>query len=249
MAPGGRLLGRSAPALGDHGHRPGEDHRAHPVVDAQAEDAVGRVDPQQLDPEAAEGVGGHIDREEAPGAQPGPALDGEDDGHDDQVPEGLVEERGMERLLAGEPPGPVVGVDTQSPRKRRRPPEQLLVEPGAPAAEGLGQGDGRGGGVEKGRGVHAPPPGDPHPDDGTAGHPPPDAQPAVPDAQSAEGVVGVELVVGDHVVEAGADQAGGDGPHRQVADLLGIAPPGRPSAAGHPDGDQDAEQDAQGVRP
>ena len=50
----------------------GEDENADPVVEAQAAEAVGEVDPQVLDPEAAEGVEGHVEGEEVAPAQPEP---------------------------------------------------------------------------------------------------------------------------------------------------------------------------------
>ncbi len=45
------------------GDRADEDDDRGPVVEPQAEDVVGVVDPQALDPEAADGVGGDVERE------------------------------------------------------------------------------------------------------------------------------------------------------------------------------------------
>ena len=61
-----------------------------------------------------------------------------------------------------------------------------------------------------------------------------------------ERVVGVQLVVGRHVVEPGPDQAAGDGPQRDRRQGAGLAAPGLPPAVGqphrreHPEGDQQA---------
>jgi hypothetical protein len=57
----------------------------------------------------------------------------------------------------------------------------------------------------------------------------------------------VELVVGDDVVEASADQAERDRPYRHVHDGAGAAASGDPAPLAEPDGDDDPENDHQGV--
>ena len=78
----------------------------------------------------------------------------------------------------------------------------------------------------------------------------PDAEAAAPDVQRGDGVAAlaeVELPVGDHVVEPAADEAERHRPDRQVADLAGTAAAGDPAPLADPDGDDDAEDDAQRV--
>ena len=70
---------------------------ACPVVEAQPEVAVGRVDAEVLGEEATERVEGGVGREQVAPPQPDPALDQEQKPESGQVPDRLVQERGLER--------------------------------------------------------------------------------------------------------------------------------------------------------
>ena len=100
------------------------------------------VDAQRLDPAAAGGVGHHVERDH-------PAVAELRNRRSAQITKPnaprsqmrLVEERRLEGgvlLVAGRA---VARVDLQRPRQGRRPAEQLLVEPVAPAAHRLGDQD------------------------------------------------------------------------------------------------------------
>ncbi len=142
-------------------------------------------------------------------------------------------------------------VDLQAPGQAGLPAVELLVEPVAPAAAGLGERDARREGVGPGGQRHPATAGaDPGADraerDGA-----PDAEAALPDLEGVPGIPAVpevQLVVGDHVVEAAADQAERDGPDGDVTHrVLGTAP-GDPAPAAEPDGHDDTDDDAEGVR-
>ncbi len=69
VAPGGRLrpARRTPPAPCEKAGGDEEDGEAGPVVEAQREEVVGVVDAQRLDPGPADGVGGDVEGEQAPG--------------------------------------------------------------------------------------------------------------------------------------------------------------------------------------
>ena len=152
-----------------------------------------------------------------------------------QVPEHLVEERGVERGERRVLDRPVLDVDLDAPRQRGGAAEELLVPPVAEPADGLGQrhaGDQR---VEADRrgsdprrwATHTP---TAIPSDDATG----DAEAAVPDLERwSPAVVGVEPVpVGDDVVEPGADETGGHRPEGDGVDVVGVAAAGTPARAG-----------------
>ena len=58
---------------------------------------MGRVDPQVLGEEPAERVNGGVRREQVATAQLDLSFDQEHEAHRDQVPDALVQERGLER--------------------------------------------------------------------------------------------------------------------------------------------------------
>src|SRR5690606_3206388 len=78
----------------------------------------------------------------------------------------------------------------------------------------------------------------------------PDAQAAVPDldrVQRIPALTEVPVRVGDHVVEPAADQAERHRPHGDVDDETGAAAARLPAPLAPPDGDDDADDDAQRV--
>ena len=115
-------------------------------------------------------------------------------------------ERG-ELLVAGRA---VLRRNFQRPRQRGRTTEQLLIEPVAQPADGLGDQDGRRYRIEhRGKGDPAAS-GDQIAAEDTECDSPPDAKATLPDLQRVQWVppgAEVELVIGDHVIQPSADDA------------------------------------------
>jgi hypothetical protein len=169
---------------------------------------------------------------------------------DADAPQRLVEER---RVVGGQfrgVDGAELRVDLKGPGEIRGPPVQLLVEPVAPPADGLREGDAgrhrvrvRG---ERDAAAAAADPGAQR----TEGDRAPDAEAAVPDLEGVDPVAAlaeVELVIGDDVVEPSADEAEGHGPHGDVRDRADTAAAFDPAATAEPYGEEDADDDAEGV--
>ena len=139
-------------------------------------------------------------------------------------------------------------VDLQRPRQVGRAAEQLLVEVVAPATDGLGQRQRRGGGVDRWAERDAPTADEVHPDEDAGEHAARDAEAALPDLDDVAVVALEALPVRDDVVQAGPDDAGQDAPDRDGvgvvagADALLLEPP-----AEQPHGGDDAEGDHQSV--
>ena len=98
------------------------------------------VDAQPLDPEPHERVAGDVHREQLRARRSGTGGRSDQPAAQEQAPQRLVEERRMEggpRRVAGR--HRLVGRDLERPRQVGRSPEQLLVPPVPPAADGLGQ--------------------------------------------------------------------------------------------------------------
>ncbi len=141
-------------------------------------------------------------------------------------------------------------VDTQTPREGRRGPEELLVEPVAPPAHGLGEDEPGGRGVEERQDPDPLVSGDRPRGEHAEGHGTPDPETAVPDLQRVERVpVRPEVRVGggEDVVEASADDAGGHRDDRDVPQVVLVAAAGAPAPRGQPQGEQDAREDAECV--
>ena len=83
--------------------------------------------------------------------------------------------------------------------------------------------------------------------DRAAGDRAPDRQAAAPDLQRLERIVGVQLVVGDHVVEPRADHAGEHDPDRDLRDLLGIVTHALPPVLGQVRGRDDTDREREPV--
>jgi hypothetical protein len=75
-----------------------EQHDRGPHVEAQAERVVqlDGVDAEHLDPTAAQGVAHHVQGQDTAGAEPVPAVEPDDDGEGEHVPDELAEERRVE---------------------------------------------------------------------------------------------------------------------------------------------------------
>ena len=132
----------------DEGEGQSED-RSDEQVTAEVTDQEGRVYPERLDEEAADGVQAHVEQgdvaileavREAPG-------DEEEDKADEHVPEGLVEERRVEGGFVGEAGRTILGGYLYSPGEARGAAEEFLVEVVAPATDSLGEDKSGGRGV------------------------------------------------------------------------------------------------------
>src|SRR2546430_1970975 len=236
-----------------------EDRDRHPVVQAHTEEVVRVVHPQRLDPEPADRVRHHVQRERPAPAEPVPAVQPPDQPGDADAPKRLVEERGVVRAgklhrLAVDGVGLAVRhvVHLQAPRQVRRLAVQLVVEPVAPPADRLGERKPRGQrvGHERQRDADLPA-GDPraHP---TAGHPAPDAQAAVPDLGPFPGAVAVAEVLlrrSDQAVYAGAEDTQRYRPDRDVQNQVRRSAASAHPALGHIACRHGAQHDRHGLGP
>ncbi len=209
-------------------------------------DAADRVDAQPFDPEAAERVTGDVEGEQPPVAQRQGAAREDEGEAEREVPQRLVQEG---RVVEDAGLAAVLDVDLQPPRQRGRRAVELLVEPVAPAADGLREGDaGRDRVGDRAHGDAALAHGQPDAE-GAERDRAPDAEAALPDEQRLDGLLDraraeVGLPVGDDVVEPAADQAEDDRGDRDVDDRPLLAAAGAPAPLAQPDGDDDAEHDA-----
>ena len=153
----------------------------------------------------------------------------------------------MKRCVSLVARGPMARVDAERPRQGAGAPEELLVEPVAPASDGLGQGDHGRGGVEEGGLVEPSPLGDDQPRDGTAHDGAPDAEAALPDLEDVEPAPTEELPVGDDVVRPRAHEPGRHAPDREVGDVGRLPSPRLPAGARPLHGHVDAEGDDEPV--
>ncbi len=209
---------------------------------------MGVVDPQVLDPEPADRVRGDVQREGPPVPELEAPVGPDDQQRDADAPQRLVQEGRVVRT--GGATDRRVGVDLQRPGQIGLAPVQLLVEPVAPAADGLRDGEaGRervGPGRERDAAAAAA---DPRAERAER-HGAPDAESALPDLEGVHPVptrAEVQLVVGDHVVEPSADEPEGHRPDGDVGDGPRRAAPGDPAPVADPDGDEDADDDAERV--
>ena len=219
------------------------------------------VSAHQLDPEPAEAVAGDIHREEPAVADAPPPVDEDERRENQQVPQQLVEERGVHDRdeLARRHPVQVVQrtgsvaslVDFQAPRQRGLAAVELLVEVVPQSADRLRENDSRRDGVAEGRQRNAQAAACNPRTDAAERDRTPDAQAAVPDAQGPDqtGAALAEVLrpVGDDVVEPTADEAERHGPQDDVVDDARLAAPGDPASVTDQQGGDDARDDEQRV--
>ena len=120
---GGLAAGAQPGGHDDVGDRAEEDDQAGPLVEPQPEHVVGRVDPQALDPAAAHGVGGDVEREGPAVPEPEPAVRPDHQDGDADVPQQLVEEGRVVRrqVQAWRPAGASGSISTAHGRSVARP--------------------------------------------------------------------------------------------------------------------------------
>ena len=232
------------------------DQQAHPdqadqrgdglVEPDRAEGVVGKVQPDALGEEPAEPVERHVESEHLAAAQPEPAICPEQGHGDQQVPDRLVGEGWMERRVLLIARDPMRRVDLETPWQVGGQAVELLVEPVAEPAQSLTHGDTGGERVGQRR----------EPDAATPAHEPGaqsseadgavDGDTALPDPQRTprvDALAEVVAQVGQHVVDAGADDADRDRHQHDRLELLGSTSPGLPApVADHPGGDDAGDQ-------
>src|ERR687891_2545119 len=106
-------------------------------VEAYAAELVGGVDPKRLDPEPADAVDEHVEREQVAGSEREAALDREQHERRAEAPERLVQEGRVEGGRVEVLLGPVLDVDLKAPREVGRLTEELLVPPVPEATDPL----------------------------------------------------------------------------------------------------------------
>ncbi len=200
-----------------------------------------------LDPAAPRAVRGDVQRERPSVAQLEAAVGPDDEQGDADAPQRLVQEP---RVVVARHPAVRRGRDVQGPRQVGRLAVQLLVEPVAPAADGLREGDagrdGVGVGGQRDATATAADPGADRSERDRA----PDAEAALPDLEGVHPVTAlaeVQLVVRDHVVEAAAEQSERHGPDSDVGHRADPPATGDPAFVAEPDGYEDADDDAERV--
>src|SRR3954464_6643176 len=241
------------------GHREQPDDHGGEDVEPDAEEVLGRVGAQQLDPHAPGAVGRHVERERPPVREPEAPVGPDHEGGRGQVPQRLVEERGVERaeddgvsVRAGHGVAVLPSVDPQRPRQVGAAAVELVVEPVAQPADGLGdQQAGRQRVGERRKRDALATAGDPRPH-ATQGDRAPDPEATLPDGEGTQRMAArteVRRRRRDHVVQPATDDAEGHRPGGDVQDVARSAAAGDPAPLGdHPRGD-DPGDDAQRVRP
>ena len=247
----------------DHGAD--EHERRRERVDADTGDQRRGVAAHQLDAEAADAVGGDVQREQPAVAQPEPAVRPQQEEENHEVPQQFVEERRMHDLidLPGRDAVEQVRVhhtgavtpleDLQAPRQIRGPAVQLLVEVVAQPADGLGQDDaGRDGVAERGQRDSVSAAADPGAD-ATERDRAPDAEAAIPDPHGrtdAGAALGeVRPPVGHQVVQPATDEAERHRPQCDVVDDARLTTARDPAAIADDQRGDDAGDDAERVGP
>src|SRR3954469_24932717 len=138
----------------------------------------------------------------------------DEEGGEREVPDDLVEERGMERGVVLVPGGAVLGVDLEAPWQRGRAAEELLVEPVADPPDRLGDEQPRRNAVHEHRDVRAAPSKDPHAREHARGDAAPDPQAAAPDRERAPPLARPFVPARGEEVQPPPDQAGREPPQR-----------------------------------
>src|ERR1022692_4227503 len=128
-----------APGQVQVGSRGGEHGGQDQLVDPQAENVMRGIDPQRLRQEPADRVSAGVQREGPVAGEQEPPDRVDHQQADEHVPDGLIEERGLEGGKVLVAPDAVFRGDLNPPGQRCRAAVELLAEPVAPAAGRLAE--------------------------------------------------------------------------------------------------------------
>ena len=237
----------------DDGDSDDDRREGRPNVGADAPEDLARVDADGFEEAASEAVPDEVDTEQLAPAQVELAVEVEKDGDADEVPDDLIQEDRLEQRALWQTgrESRVGRLDLEAPGQRRRDAEQFVVEPVAESAEGLSEQQSRRKGVSERPEADARHPASDVCTDGATDQRTEDGVAALPDVEGAQQVgAGVEVIAGvrEHVVEPGADDTERHSPQDDVQNDSGLSTALGQSPRRHDRGDNDAGQDAQGVR-
>ncbi len=131
-----------APAYAPHNEHqdgPANSNDGHPDVDAERANGARGINSQRFNPETPSEVQAHIERKDV--ARPHNALfvHIDEQSAQSQVPQHLVEKRGLENRIRDLVEWAMLHIDLHTPRKARGPAEQFLIPPVTQTTNGLGQ--------------------------------------------------------------------------------------------------------------
>ena len=247
----GRDLRPGRPGPGDlpapelRAHEPGDAHDGQHGrdvgVQAQAQEVLGRIDPQRFleDPEGR--VPGHVQREQARRLDVTVMPQPDQERGQQQVEDQLVQERRVERAVLRIARRAEGRVDLQPPGQAGGATEQFLVEVVADAPDRLRHQQGGRDGVHELGHVGPGPVHPPYAGQGAERDAAPDPQAPIPDREHPVPVVRDVLRGGDVEIDPAADDPRGHRPDRHVADQGRIAAQGLPPALRDEDGGRDPD--------
>ena len=189
------------------------DQRRH---DAESTDELGdaegsehqRVGPQRLGEDTTARVQPHVAEEQGARRFLAPTTqDANQEQEDAEIPQRLVEERGMEEFAPGVRQRSVRGRDVELPGQLGRSPECFLVEEVAPAPDRLSDGEARRRHVEIRSQRETARPRIPAPDEHAGDHATVDGQPSFPHCEDFRRQASIIVEVEQDVIEPGADEA------------------------------------------
>jgi hypothetical protein len=219
---------------------PGDRQEARDVeVEAQTENAVRRVDAEELleDPEAR--VAGDVEREQAWCADSPASPERDQHAGERHVEDQFVEERRLEGGIALIAHRPVGWVNLKPPREAGRSAKQLLVEVVPDPSDCLGDEQAGSDGIHESGDVGARAAQPPRSDERAGGDPAPDPQASLPDRERPPPVVGNLVPARREVVQPSPYESRREPPHRDVVHQL--PPPSALLPAPHRENDGGAD--------
>src|SRR5574341_588317 len=183
------------------------------------------INPEPLDEESTEGVEPKVaERESARKLFQAAAEQKIEDAEDREIPDRLVEKRGMEEFEGRQLGRPVVGFDVEFPRQICRGPEGLLIEKVSPPTDRLPQHKGRSHDVHVGQGRELLPNAIDDRGQGTTQNATVYRQTALPDRQDLGRPRSVVAPVEQDVIETGPYQGRHHAQNDDVEELIRVFP-------------------------
>ena len=209
---------------------------------------VRRVDADELDPEAPEGVERDVEGEEPWRPRMESPLDQvHEQCRGEEVPQRLVEESRVVGELIERGERSVRSVDLEAPGEVGGLAVQLLVPPVADSADGLGDEEAGRETVGEEWNIRPGPLRDHSADDHPRGYPAPDTEASLPDRKRPPPLVRHLVPARRDVVQPRADDAGTDAPDGAAEDQIPVAATVDPARARDPDCDTDRGEERQAV--